>query len=95
MHVNIIQVKLTGCLPVGKHLQKSHTFELHVNVVIMFKTSADDVKALGLVDTVKLRQPIEQLRSEPTSTREHQSNKDCGYLLNRSIVTISRKTAVS
>jgi len=78
VHINIIQVKLTGCLPVGKHLQKSHTFELHVNIVIMFKTSADDVKALGLVDTVKLRQPIEQLRSEPSTTREHQSKQRLG-----------------
>jgi len=50
---------------------KSFALELNVNVVKMISTSTDDLQTLGLVDAVKLWQPVEQLRLEPSRTARH------------------------
>jgi len=51
---------------------KSFALEFNVNTVKLINTSTDDVQALSLVDSMQLRQPIEQLRSESSTTQPPQ-----------------------
>jgi len=53
---------------------ETFALELHVDVVEMVNTTADDLQTLSLVDAVQPRQPVEQLRTEPTFTLLKVSN---------------------
>ena len=66
--LHLLQIRISKGAPVREHLKKSFAFELNVNTVKMINTSTDDLKALSLVNAVQLRQPIEQLRSKPSTT---------------------------
>jgi len=66
--VDIIkQVRPGECAPVWQHLQESFALQLNVDITEMIDTTTNDLKTLSLVDSVQPRQPVEQLRSEPTA----------------------------
>jgi len=59
--------------PVSKHVDEAFALELSIDVSEMINTTTDDLQTVSLVDAMKTRQPVEQLRTEPEAPQSNSS----------------------
>jgi len=59
--------------PVSKHVDEAFALELSIDVSEMINTTTDDLQTVSLVDAMKTRQPVEQLRTESEAPQSNSS----------------------